>query len=256
MEWIQACQQFQDRGLPYCLITIAQTAGSAPRHRGARMLVDIHGKSWGTIGGGHLEFQALEQAQVCIQNGQTLFKSYVLGPQLGQCCGGKVDLMFEPGNTHPILTIFFFFYVGQALAALMRHTVFEVRLVDERPGWIENLTDADEIKRFEYTVADIGQLAFVPDRSAAVVMTHSHDLDAQILAKILPHDFFFLGLIGSKTKKHNLFKKLESRGFDPDRIGQIHCPIGQKWPGDRPQEIAISIAGALLSAWYRKSPSD
>jgi hypothetical protein len=70
--------------------------GSAPREAGAKMVVTIQGQ-FGSIGGGHLEFKALAQARALIAAGvgSTKLQEYALGPQLGQCCGGRVTLLFE-----------------------------------------------------------------------------------------------------------------------------------------------------------------
>jgi xanthine dehydrogenase accessory factor len=74
------------------LITLAETAGSAPREAGARMVVRASGGFYGTIGGGELEHQALEEARAALAAGRGAARrrSVALGPELGQCCGGRV----------------------------------------------------------------------------------------------------------------------------------------------------------------------
>ena len=76
-------------------VSVQATQGSAPRGPGTHMLVFARGEE-GTIGGGHLEFQALAQARRLLAGElvPTHFRQ-VLGPSLGQCCGGVVDLAFE-----------------------------------------------------------------------------------------------------------------------------------------------------------------
>jgi len=73
-------------------ILILSTKGSAPRAAGCAMLVTPHAQS-GTIGGGALEWQATKSARAL----PTPFKiqTIPLGPDLGQCCGGSVTLLFE-----------------------------------------------------------------------------------------------------------------------------------------------------------------
>ena len=74
------------------LITLAETAGSAPREAGARMVVRASGGFYGTIGGGELEFEALEEARAALKAGRgpARRRSVALGPELAQCCGGRV----------------------------------------------------------------------------------------------------------------------------------------------------------------------
>jgi len=74
------------------LITLAETAGSAPREAGARMVVRPSGGMYGTIGGGELEYEAIEEARAALAAGRgpARRRSVGLGPELGQCCGGRV----------------------------------------------------------------------------------------------------------------------------------------------------------------------
>ncbi len=74
------------------LVTLAETAGSAPREAGARMVVRPSGGFYGTIGGGELEFEALAAARAALAAGRGAARrrSVALGPELGQCCGGRV----------------------------------------------------------------------------------------------------------------------------------------------------------------------
>ena len=80
-----------------CLVTVAASAGSAPREAGARMTVRADGSISGTIGGGTLEFEAIRWALSGMREGRRglAFRRVSLGPDLGQCCGGLVDLALE-----------------------------------------------------------------------------------------------------------------------------------------------------------------
>src|SRR5271155_6250824 len=73
------------------LVTLARVEGSSPREAGARMVVRPSGGFHGTIGGGALEFAALDAAQAALRAGRgpALRRSLALGPELGQCCGGR-----------------------------------------------------------------------------------------------------------------------------------------------------------------------
>src|SRR6516165_6875649 len=78
------------------LVTLADAQGSSPREVGARMVVRPDGAFSGTIGGGALEWIALAEAQAMLaltQDFRRLDKA--LGPDLGQCCGGRVRVTLE-----------------------------------------------------------------------------------------------------------------------------------------------------------------
>jgi xanthine dehydrogenase accessory factor len=96
-DWLQAAAS--NAGLtdvrPAVLVTVAAVEGSVPREPGARMLVDAS-RQWGTVGGGHLELRGVETARAMLAKGETRrLERFPLGPSLGQCCGGVVQLAFE-----------------------------------------------------------------------------------------------------------------------------------------------------------------
>lgn len=94
-DWTAQARAALQQG-PAALVTILATEGSAPRGPGTRMVVTETGLH-GTIGGGALEHQALEQARAILGHdpGSWRVQDYPLGPLLGQCCGGRVRLLVE-----------------------------------------------------------------------------------------------------------------------------------------------------------------
>ncbi|MFP4360217.1 MAG: xanthine dehydrogenase accessory protein XdhC [Alphaproteobacteria bacterium] len=84
-------------GGPAVLVTVVETKGSTPREPGARMLIEAQ-EQHGTIGGGELEWRAQQTARRTLREGRTRpeLVAFALGPELGQCCGGFVRLLFEP----------------------------------------------------------------------------------------------------------------------------------------------------------------
>lgn len=83
-------------GQDVVLVTVARTQGSVPREAGASMLVGRERTAL-TIGGGHLEWQAIAHARRRLASGGSRpeIERYSLGARLGQCCGGVVWLLFE-----------------------------------------------------------------------------------------------------------------------------------------------------------------
>lgn len=87
-----------DRHGRLAMVTVAATRGSAPREAGARLIVMPDGSFTGTIGGGTLEWRAIALAQAALaapDGARAEIRTFALGPQLGQCCGGGVDLVIE-----------------------------------------------------------------------------------------------------------------------------------------------------------------
>lgn len=82
-------------GRTIVMVTVVQVLGSAPCASGSKLLV-APDRLWGTVGGGNLEYTAIEQARKLTQSDRaSLLQSLPLGPILSQCCGGRVTLLYE-----------------------------------------------------------------------------------------------------------------------------------------------------------------
>jgi xanthine dehydrogenase accessory factor len=95
-DWMATLSDLWRRRQLAVLVTMASVKGSAPRAPGTKMLVTADGVD-GTIGGGHLEFTAIDIARKQLHGGESAqLRRFPLGASLGQCCGGVVNLLFEP----------------------------------------------------------------------------------------------------------------------------------------------------------------
>lgn len=96
MRWLNALLDGLAAGEPMVWVSVARLHGSGPREVGASMVVGAHHQA-DTIGGGHLEWQAIAQARRLLAQPDptTCVCRYNLGARLGQCCGGVVWLLFE-----------------------------------------------------------------------------------------------------------------------------------------------------------------
>jgi len=94
-EWIDELTDLAAAGEPAVLVTVAGIRGSAPREIGAKMIVTAS-ETIGTIGGGQLEYQSTRAAVEMLDDQQTTLRSFPLGSSMGQCCGGVVEILFEP----------------------------------------------------------------------------------------------------------------------------------------------------------------
>ncbi len=97
--WLHDLQHLLAHGDAVVLVTVARVQGSAPREAGTKMLVTREDARH-TIGGGHLEWKAIETARQVLKDGarsphMRRLERFALGPSLGQCCGGAVELAFE-----------------------------------------------------------------------------------------------------------------------------------------------------------------
>ena len=262
MNWIeQALKRLSAENA--VLVTILATQGSVPREVGTRMLVFAQGEE-GTVGGGHLEFQALAHARQMLA-GHAVQATWrqVLGPSLGQCCGGALELSFEKVDANDLsrlslqltpsrtpLALFGGGHVGKALVRCLAPLPFDVRWIDSRDEIFPLNVPAQVVCEHSNPVQ-----AAVPDlapHSRVLIMSFSHAEDLDVVAACLLRqrqhkDLAFIGLIGSATKWATFKRRLAERGFSEAECQQVTCPIGVPGiTGKEPEVIAIAVAAQLL----------
>jgi len=260
-----------ETGMPAALVTIVEARGSTPRETGAMMMVTLEGVA-GTIGGGRLEWDAIAAARaMLVSSAKTQSLKISLGPNIGQCCGGNVELLLERATEQtlanvqmveaveraasPDIFIYGAGHVGRALAAALSPLPFRVRLIDERASEFASVK-ADSGVECVLTDQWLAKAKEAPSGAAHLVMTHLHSLDALIAATILERgDFGYLGIIGSRTKHKRFeaaFRQLDIAASD---IARIVCPIGSTSVRDkRPTVIAALVAAELISCFFAKTP--
>jgi xanthine dehydrogenase accessory factor len=247
--WTARLEEVRRAGSPAALVTVVRCTGSCPVEPGAKMIVEGGGPAHGTIGGGHLEQLASEDARACIASGESKMMRYPLGATAGQCCGGVVEVFVEPLNVGPVLYLFGAGHVAQALCRVLLHTPFAVHVVDERPEWTGSLPPDVHTHAIPWD-AFVTDAPFRDDRTYVAVMTHRHDLDEEIIADVVKRKAHYIGLIGSQAKWRRFRERLEARGLPPDALDRVRCPIGLDIGGKAPAEVAVSVAAELLAVHH------
>lgn len=254
---------------PLCWVQVQATRGSVPREEGAWMAV-FTDEIMGTIGGGHLEWQAIAQARQLLAQWadhsscqREHVQRYALGPSLGQCCGGALELRytwFEAADAPRLralmpepsqcVALFGAGHVGHALVRLLRSLPYRVVWVDSRDAvFPEQEQIGVQCEHSDPVQAAVAQL---PAQSQVLIMSFSHAEDLEVVAQCLLRqrergDLPFVGLIGSKTKWASFSSRLRSRGFSDAELAYITCPIGVLGiAGKEPEVIAVAIAAQLL----------
>ncbi|MGC3937339.1 xanthine dehydrogenase accessory protein XdhC [Roseobacter sp. EG26] len=245
------------------VIHVRQTdvRGSAPREAGAEMFVALTA-TYGTIGGGQLEYMAIDQARAMLRQGRASTQMNVpLGPEIGQCCGGRVVLHLTQLSAAETVAacaretadhcayrqvyILGAGHVGRALAQLFQHLPVRCCLVDTRAEELA-LSDAAVDKRC--TALPEAEIRQAPAGSAFIVLTHDHALDFLLTSEALARpDAAYVGLIGSATKR----AKFETycRTSTPEvSTNALICPIGAGHSTDkRPHVIASFVVAEVMA---------
>ena len=263
------------------VVSIASTQGSVPRESGTWMAVFAN-QIVGTIGGGHVEFEAIAEARVLLNGREstsaTYEKRYVLGPSLGQCCGGVMVLNYEKYSTlgnkyagysqktalnsafnpisppkHQNVALFGGGHVGKAIVRILSTLPMQVMWIDSRDEiFPAALPQKVVCEHSDPVQAAVNDLSVISAGSHVLIMSFSHAEDLDIVAACLLRqreraDLPFIGLIGSKTKWVTFRHRLEDRGFLAAELAHITCPIGVDGvKGKEPEVIAVSVAAQLL----------
>ncbi len=243
--------------------------GSVPRNKGTFMLISSK-YIFGSIGGGNLEYKVINKAKIILKKRKKFTEEIIsipLGPSIGQCCGGYVQVKITKHkngmecfsnekkieNTVDNLFIFGAGHIGKELSAKSIDLDFNVHVIDSRKEYLENQFNT----KIAYIYAKFPWMLIknLPKNSFFIIMTHSHDFDFKIINEILNiNNFKFLGLIGSKTKKKRFENRFLKLGYNKLLLNKIECPIGIKSiTSKNPGEIAISIIARLLE--YRSALS-
>jgi xanthine dehydrogenase accessory factor len=236
------------------LVTVTATEGSTPREVGAWMVVTPLGFH-GSIGGGTLEWHAMAEAQALLgkpATHKTIRK--ILGPDMGQCCGGRVELRiesFDRGSIAEVRTeaenyiddvrhlhLWGAGHVGRALVMALAPLPFRISWWDARPNAFPAAVPQN------VTCRTGSPLEMEPD-AFVLVMSHSHALDFEIVDVALRNpSFSFVGLIGSDTKRARFVKRLREAHVD---VLRLTCPIGVgAVKSKHPAAIAAGVAVQLL----------
>jgi xanthine dehydrogenase accessory factor len=238
--------------------------GSSPRAAGTFMLISPEAQT-GTIGGGALEYMVIDRARQVLRNGEHEDSLDIpLGPEIGQCCGGRVDVALKRLTpaiaksliarleaelaTRPHVYLFGSGHVGHALARALSALPLRVHVVDTRPDELVNLPDNVATHAVAMPEAVVRT---APAGSAFVILTHDHALDFLIAAEALQRaDAPYIGMVGSRTKKARFRSWYLDEGYPSAPLDRLVLPIGGKaFPnglGDKRPEVIAALAAAEI----------
>ncbi|MEO8081074.1 MAG: xanthine dehydrogenase accessory protein XdhC, partial [Caldimonas sp.] len=212
-----------------------------------------------------LELKAITAARAMLARDERTprHERFALGPSLGQCCGGSVELALVPLDDAALarwpaamplfhLQLHGAGHVGCAIATLLATLDVEVDWFDERDEEFPPTTGLGSpwpahIRQIAVDTVE-AEVRHAPAGAFYLVLTHEHALDLRITEAILGRgDFGFLGLIGSRTKRATFAHRLQARGVAAASIARMTCPIGIPGiSGKAPEVIATAVVAQLL----------
>ncbi len=248
----------------FVLVTVVKSSGSTPGKSGFKMLVDDKGASFGTVGGGAIEKEAIEEAKkMMASKNENSMKEYslstdetIIDPEVKvvpMSCRGKIWLFYEIEKNKPVVYIFGGGHVGQALIDLLQNLNYYVVLIDNR----QEMFEKNKAKGINCIYSDYKEFAgqFIPNEEAYfVIVTYGHIYDYDILKTLYQRNLVkkYAGVIASRSKSNGMIQNLKSELSKDIDLSKLHTPIGLKIGGDSAYEIALSIAAEIQSIRYGK----
>lgn len=206
----------------FAMVTITAVEGIVPRTSG-RMLVREDGSHVGTIGGHHVEDQAVEAAVRAIATGE--------GVQLAvDCPKGRMMLMIDVVNRSRKVHVVGFGQVGRCVAETLYGVGYAIYVHDIRP------VDCPYAAGVKVSDSWSGALeGLVLDECSALVVTVQGG--RELLSNVDFSKAFYVGLLSSRSR------------IVPDK--GISAPLGLDIGAETPQEVAISVAAEIMRAFNR-----
>lgn len=244
---------------PAVAVRVDAAKGSTPREEDALMVVSENAVT-GTIGGGQLEYMAIDEARRMLRD--DIFEATLrlpLGPEIGQCCGGNVTLTLsrvtnvdalledvrDYHSQEPNVYVFGAGHVGKALAAALSLLPVKVHVVDTRE--MELSAVCEHVQKHLVAMPEM-LVREAPKGSAFVTMTHDHAGDFLIVAEALKRkDAAYIGMIGSATKRKQFERWFLTEGGEASDFIRLTSPIGGKSKDKRPAVIAAMVAAEIMT---------
>jgi len=261
-EIYEAILNLQAHGGKGVLVTVVEKEGHGPAAIGTKMLVTTDGKRLGTVGGGAIEYAAINRIPHLLKEGKSGTVKYLLSPdneliegeKTGMMCGGSTTLYYEIIGFTTHLFIFGGGHIGQAMVQHMKNMGYYITIIDNRPG----LTDTIEYAHQRLTV-DSYEAALlketVPPDSFFLIATHSHALDYVVLKRIYSANWHprYVGLIASRKKSPVMIARLQEELGQNLDLRSLYSPVGLDIGGTTPDEIAIAIIAELQVVLFNKT---
>lgn len=207
--------------------------------------------------------QAAESARVADNQYSVLFQSNepATTPRIitnDGALSGITGVHLQPlTDTRLSLFLFGAGHVGQAVATLSTQLPLRLTVIDGRANQRALIPNADNIEVMGMDSAEEAA-ARVSSGSAALVMTHSHELDYTLCHALLTQNSaVFVGLIGSRSKANRFRSRLRKDNVPEKSLARLTSPIGSSGPkGKEPGVIALAALSEVLTLSMKSATLD
>lgn len=234
----------------FAMVTITKSEGSTPRSQ-AKMIVLADGTTFGTVGGGASEYEAIKRARILIGERRNETMDMSLTVAEGHNCGGAVQLFIEVIPPSQRLVLIGGGHVNLEIARLAAACSFFIELVETRAEFATG-------ERFPWVSAfHVGEtiddaLADLTIDSETAIIVATHNLDKQVLERVITSPACYIGMLGSRTKVNGFRRYLqEEKGIGARYLRRFYSPIGLDIGSETPQQIAVGVVSELMMVLNR-----
>ncbi len=246
-----------EKGIETAVVTVLEVKGSSPGKEGSMMAVFSDGSILGTVGGGALEYEFIQEALKAIKENKSCEKSFELTEKgsLHMKCGGFVRAYIKVFAKREKLLIMGGGHLGAELYTLGKFLNKYVVIFDDREEFAnrERFSEADEIifGKMEETVKNYS----VDENSYIIIVTRGHENDKECLKAILDKKVSpkYIGMVGSRGKVLSTYKELLDEGYSKEELKKIYSPIGLDISSSEPKEIALGIMAEITAVKNQKT---
>lgn len=254
---LKAVSSAVEKGIETAVVTVLEVKGSSPGKEGSMMAVFSDGSILGTVGGGALEYEFIQEALKAIKENKSCEKSFELTEKgsLHMKCGGFVRAYIKVFAKREKLLIMGGGHLGAELYTLGKFLNKYVVVFDDREEFAnrERFSEADEIifGKMEETVKNYS----VDENSYIIIVTRGHENDKECLKAILDKKVSpkYIGMVGSRGKVLSTYKELLDEGYSKEELKKIYSPIGLDISSSEPKEIALGIMAEIIAVKNQKT---
>jgi xanthine dehydrogenase accessory factor len=228
-----------DGGAPVALVIVLNAPDDADM---GRRLVVTADAVMGSLGSADLDASAVELARNALTNPTR-------GRHRLESQDGEWEVYVEVQRSLPELVVVGAGHIARPLCQIGSMIGFRVTVIDDRPEFANErwFPDADRVLVVDYN--DPFEQIEVRGDSYIVLVTRGHKYDYDCIQQLLSLESrpAYLGMIGSRRRVRAAFEALVGDGVDPERLAEVHAPIGLDIGAETPEEIALAIAAELVS---------
>lgn len=247
----QKILQLIEEGRAFAVATVAEAKGSVPGKQGAKLVFLPDGTQFGTVGGAGLEQKVKGLCRKALEEKKGGLSSFDLmyykEGALDSLCGGSVQVLVEYMAPVPHLLIAGGGHCGLEIAKLCDQLGYFHSVLDDRAEYASRDRFPGAKRQVQAMPEEFFEKEDLSGYSHVVLVGWSHKIDTDLLFHLVRKFPGWIGLISSKTKKLEMFRRLKARGIPEADLGRVVAPVGLPIGAETPAEIAVSILGQIIA---------